>query len=76
MENSYRDKRNNNLELMRTIYNITIGIIIFGMGIAIFFNDQLGLNLTNTFDGTLIYIFGGACLIYGSFRLFRGIKRN
>ncbi len=61
---------------MRTIYNIAIGIIILGMGIAIFFNEQLGLNLTQKFDGPLIYLFGGACLLYGGFRLFRGLKKD
>lgn len=76
MENSYREKRNKNMELMRTVYNIAIGIIILGMGLAILFNDQLGLKITETFDSTLINIFGGACIIYGGFRLFRGLKKN
>jgi hypothetical protein len=77
MENEFRDRQRRNYNSMRSIYNISIGILILGIGLLMFFNEKVGLNLTEQFDGSLmIYLFGGLCLLYGSFRLYRGLKKD
>lgn len=76
MENDFREKQRKNYTTMRSIYNITIGIVITGIGVLMFLNDKIGLNLLQQFDPIMIYAFGGLCLLYGSFRLYRGIKKE
>ncbi|HEY6978533.1 MAG TPA: hypothetical protein VH396_19680 [Chitinophagaceae bacterium] len=76
MESSYRDKQRKSYNLMRTVYNITMGIIILGIGLVMLFNDKLGLNLFEGMNPIMIYAFSGLCIIYGAFRLYRGIKKD
>jgi hypothetical protein len=76
MESSYRDKQRKSYHLMRTVYNITMGLIILGIGVVMLFNDKLGLNLFQDMNPIMIYAFSGLCIIYGAFRLYRGIKKD
>jgi len=76
MESSYRDKQRKSYNLMRTVYNITMGLIILGIGAVMLFNDKLGLNLFQDMNPMMIYAFSGLCIIYGAFRLYRGIKKD
>lgn len=69
MFNSKRDTP----EMMRTIYNITMGVLWTGVGLFFIFSRKLGFNLLND-DILLTNIFGGAAILYGLFRLYRGIK--
>jgi hypothetical protein len=76
MESSYRDKQRKSYNLMRTVYNITMGLIILGIGVVMLFNEKLGLNLFEEMNPIMIYGFSGLCIIYGVFRLYRGIKKD
>ena len=76
MDNDFRDRQRRNYGVMRTVYNITMGILIIGIGLLMFFNNKIGLDLLKQFDPLMIYAFGGLCLLYGGFRLYRGIKKD
>ena len=76
MDNDFRDRQRRNYNTMRNVYNITMGILIIGIGLLMFFSDKVGLSLFEQFDKTMIYAFGGLCLLYGGFRLYRGIKKE
>ena len=76
MENDFGERHKKNYDTMRSVYNITIGIVITGIGVLMFLNEKVGLNLLQQFDPLMIYAFGGLCLLYGIFRLYRGIKRE
>lgn len=76
MENDFRERQRKNYDTMRSVYNVTIGIVITGIGIMMFLNEKIGLNLLQQFDPLMIYAFGGLCLLYGIFRLYRGIKKE
>lgn len=76
MEHKYQESHRKNYDNMRRVYHITIGIVILGIGILIFMNDVIGLDLMKDFDPVMIYAFGGLCLLYGGFRLYRGIKKD
>jgi hypothetical protein len=39
-----------------------------------FFARKVGLD--TVFSEPFNYIFGGVCLLYGGFRIYRGIKKN
>lgn len=75
MENDYREKQRKSYNLMRTVYNITMGVIILGIGLVMLFSDKLGLKF-ELMDPVMIYAFSGLCILYGGFRLYRGIKKD
>ncbi len=78
MENDFKDRQRRSYVAMQKIYNITMGALITGIGLMMFFNEKIGLNLSEKFggDSLMINLFGGLCLLYGGFRLYRGIKSD
>jgi uncharacterized membrane protein len=77
MENDFRVKQKKSYNVMRMTYDITIAIILLGMSVIMLFADKLKIEQLTGKDNDLFrYFFGGLCLLYGSFRLYRGIKRE
>lgn len=78
MDNDYKSRRQKSYTTMQTVYNVSMGILITGIGVMMFFNEEIGLNLSEKFggDSLMIYLFGSLCLLYGGFRLYRGIKKD
>jgi hypothetical protein len=59
----------------RSIMDIGMGFIYAAMGGFFILSRQFGINIefpTAPFN----YIFGGLCLLYGGFRIYRGFKKN
>lgn len=65
---------------MRTIYNLTMGILILAVGVVMFLVNRIYIKgiseQISQLDPLVRYLFGGLCLLYGGFRLYRGIKRD
>ena len=59
---------------IRSFYNYGMGILWFGVGI--FFLNHRRFGLEGQFDPLLANIFGGSCIFYGLFRLWRGYKNK
>jgi uncharacterized membrane protein YfcA len=77
MENDFRVKQKKSYNVMRMSYDLTIAILLLGMATVMFFAAQLGIEqLTEKDNDFFRYFFGSLCLLYGSFRLYRGLKRN
>lgn len=59
----------------RAVMDIGMGFIYAVIGLILAFSQQFGF----AFDfppAPFSYIFGGLCLLYGVFRIYRGIKKN
>ena len=80
MENDYRQNQRKSYILMRTVYDITMALLILSIGVIMLAGDKLGSETLKNFildrDPMMRYLFGGLCILYGGFRLYRGIKRN
>ncbi len=74
MENEGADRRKKGYILMRTIMDYGMGIIIFGFGIFFLLAPRLGIGFQ--IENFYRYCFGGLCLIYGGWRVYRGYKKN
>ncbi|MEP6512437.1 MAG: hypothetical protein ABJA79_01115 [Parafilimonas sp.] len=74
MENNFRERQQKNFNQMRRARDISMGLFILLIGILMFAAEKVGLALT--VDPVIRYLFGGLCLLYGGFRLYRGIKRD
>jgi len=72
------EKNNNNkASLPQTIYNYAMGILWTGLGVFVLFHKQLGYELGRLQnDPVLSSIFGGAAILYGIFRLYRGYLKQ
>ncbi len=76
MQESFRDKQQKSYTLMRMTYNLTMAVLILGMAVVMFFAERLKIQQIMEVDNTFRYLFGGICLLYGGFRLYRGINRD
>ncbi len=77
MESGFKDKQTKSYNLMRIAYDITMSILFLGMAVIMLFADKLHIEQLTDKDNDLFrYFFGGICLLYGGFRLYRGVKRN
>lgn len=77
MENDFRVKQKKSYNVMRMSYDLTIAALLLGMAVVMFFADKLGIEQLTDKDNDLFrYFFGGICVLYGGFRLYRGLKRN
>ena len=61
---------------MRTVYDLGMGIIIFGVGLVMFFGGKLHIQRIEEMDPLMRNLFGSLCVLYGGFRLYRGIKKD
>ncbi len=74
VENEFRKKQQRNYMLMRRVRDIAMALIILMIGIMTFYADKLGFDLA--IDPVIRYMFAGLCILYGGFRLYRGIKSD
>lgn len=74
MENEYREKSKKSFTQMRMIYDIGMGCIIIFIGVFMVWGDKFGFGMVTEYDPLMRYLFGGLCLLYGSFRFYRAFK--
>jgi hypothetical protein len=61
---------------MRSMMDYGMGLLWTGMGVFMFFSERIRPELAERFDPTAIKIFGGICVFYGLFRIYRGYKKK
>ena len=76
MESNYKDRREKSFAAMRMVYNLAMSILILGVGVVIFFGGKWGIIAIKELDPLMKNLFGGLCLLYGGFRLYRSFKRE
>ena len=76
MQESFKEKQQKSYTLMRMTYDLTMAILILGMAFVLFMCERLKIEQIASVDSTFRYLFGGICILYGGFRLYRGIKRD
>ncbi len=60
---------------MRSVMDYGMGTIIAGIGAFILLSNKIAPALRQ-FDDPWIKVFGGAAIVYGAFRIYRGYKKN
>lgn len=61
---------------MRSIMDFGMGILWTAMGVFIIFIDKFSTDLAARYDSTAFKVFGAVCMVYGSFRIYRGYKKK
>lgn len=67
-----QQKEQRNQAYLRAIYDLTMGVLWTSAGLFLLLHEQFGLKLD--IDLSLARIFSVAAVLYGLFRLYRGIK--
>jgi hypothetical protein len=80
MESEIRERQQKNYSLMRAVRDFTMAVLYLAVALVLFFGekwkiDQI-ISLNETWGKGFCYFFGGICLLYGVFRLYRGIKKD
>ena len=71
----YEQKRMKAYTNRRSIMDLGMGFIYAAMGLFFILKEQFGINIDFP-PKPFSYIFGGLCLLYGVFRIYRGFKKN
>jgi hypothetical protein len=74
MENRPRERQEKSYILMRRIYDFTMAIFILGLAMVLFFGEKWNIERIINIDPILRYLMAGVSLLYGGFRIYRGIK--
>jgi hypothetical protein len=74
MAEDFEDKKQRAYINRRATMDLGMGIIYTGMGVLMVFAKKVGLD--SVFSVPFNYIFGGICLLYGGFRIYRGVRKN
>jgi hypothetical protein len=69
-----REKRVKNYILMRSVMDFGMGLVILGFGIFLIIAPKIGFDFN--VEPFFKYFFSGMCIVYGSWRFYRGIKKN
>ena len=75
MASDYEDKKQRAYINRRAISDLGMGIIYAGLGGFFVFSGMLGMQLAFP-PKPFSYIFGALCMLYGGFRIYRGVRRN
>lgn len=73
-EDQEPDRRSKGYILRRSVMDYGMGVIIFCLGIFFLIAPRVGVVFG--IDDTFRYLFGGLCILYGLFRVYRGYKKN
>jgi hypothetical protein len=76
MENNFRNQQRTAYEIFRIIKDIVMSLLFIGMACIMFFPLKFGLENIANLDNLFRYLFGGICVLYGLFRLYRGVKKD
>ncbi len=74
METDQSEKRAKNYVTMRSVMDFGMGLIILSFGIFLLIAPRIGVEFN--IDPFFRYLFAGMCIVYGSWRIYRGFKKN
>jgi len=58
------------------IRDIAMAVLYLSMSVVLFFGNKWGIRQIIALGNVFCYFLGSICLLYGGFRLYRGIKKE
>lgn len=73
-----REKQRKTYEFSRSLLDYIMGVMVIAAGVVFIKKDHFGVTQIQKADSDhlLIPLFGGVCVIYGIWRLYRGYRKN
>lgn len=77
MIEEYEKRKRKQVSQMRALLDYGIGLVIVALGVFLFFRENFDLSFNERYPpDTLDKVFGGLCVLYGGWRIYRGYKKN
>lgn len=76
MATDFKERQQKSYRIMRMIYDLSMAVIILGTAVLLLLAEKLNIAQLLSVDPMFRYLMGGVFLLYGGFRLYRGIKRD
>jgi threonine/homoserine/homoserine lactone efflux protein len=76
MFDEYEKKKRKQVSQMKSIMDYGMGILMILVGLFFLFHQTLNISIGDSSSSLLEKVFGGMCLLYGSWRIYRGYKKN
>lgn len=77
MIEDFQEKQRQQRVRVRSIMDYTMGTVFFLIGLYFMFYQHLGIKMIlNREPSNFDYIIGGLFMLYGSWRIYRGYKKN
>ena len=77
MIEDYEKQKRKQIALRRALMDYSIGTLITAAGIFFLVRDMFKLQFNEKFPpNDMDIIFGAICILYGSWRIYRGYKKN
>ncbi len=76
MFDEYEKKKRSQMSMMRSIMDYGMGILILLVGLFFLFHEKLKIEFASFPSSTMDKFIGGLFLLYGSWRIYRGYKKN
>lgn len=61
---------------MRSMMDFGMGLLWVAMGVFLIFIKKFNPGMAERFGDPAMKVFGGVCIVYGLFRMYRGYKKN
>ncbi|HWR32983.1 MAG TPA: hypothetical protein VN451_05640 [Chitinophagaceae bacterium] len=77
MFEDYENRKRKQVNMMRSVLDYGMGLLILALGVFIFFRNKFEIPFNEKFPPNNIdKIFGAVCMLYGCWRIYRGYKKN
>lgn len=76
MFDEYEKKKRKQVSMMRSLKDYGTGVFILIVGAFFLFHEKLKFSFADFPKSDIDYFFGGMCLLYGTWRIYRGYKQN
>jgi len=76
MFDEYEKKKRKQISQMKSIMDYGMGMLMILAGLFFLFHQTLHINIGDSSSSLLEKFFGVMCLLYGSWRIYRGYKKN
>jgi len=75
MQEERTSNKEKSYRVMRTIYDVSMGVLMVGVAVVFLMTEKWNIEQLLLWDTWMRNFFGGVLLLYGSFRIYRGIKQ-
>jgi hypothetical protein len=76
MIEEFQEKQRRQRSRMRSMVDYTMGTVFFLLGVYFLLYEKLGWKLLNREPSSIDYFIGLLFVLYGSWRIYRGYKKN
>lgn len=76
MFEEYEKRKRKQISLMRSLMDYGMGTLFLVLGFVLLFGKMLNIKIGYDIDPILEKFFGGLCVLYGAWRIYRGYKKN